>query len=830
MGRHAKIAAPSVPTALQAIAGATEDVDILLHITALYEQVLASPDERHVVAALRQLHERDFLLQRVWRVRAAAVDAQKSSPAQRKGWLLTLLLLLATLEDAAAAAWPALVEDAGAWQAVVAAVLDAAHGQLQPTPTPTDSAWSFREKAVVVQFLTLCFARLDVPAIAQSMLPLVALPMWSALSPTQRRLEFQQAPKLERHWRKLDASLEATAAASAAKKRKTDAQTSTSSHDRAFVSQLVDDLVETLRREDLAACSPSEVAERLRYAMLVLTLLLDLLQQLPTRRFLAVVLRRKHLVTRLRHSALVQLGLDGLNGTGSSPGVAAALRFQLERVEFLVLHAFVDGHTGQSIVSRPERQEIVSTRIRSLQLMLFQQYRGDAAMEALAVQPMSSILDRDSFRAQLSPLAVSHRSTLEALGCRFGVFREEETSKLSDEMLVDCFVDEFSVPSLALQAAKSQARILLPTETTIWNDALTHPMPVVDPACESLRDALVDRLFAVAPGLPRLGLQYLNLSDWLQRQLSLSRVELSHVIRADLERAIRCVDAVRSLSRNGETVFRGFAQHAAPLETALTIKKVDPPRVGQTAPATVIAEFDVSLDTRHDASAFDRIDRDELVYLVALRPTRDEAAEVMGYVEDDAGTGSSTTAAQFAENYGVWYVRCAQIVEVLDSNGVAIQDTATSTPKGRTRTFKVALNGEQYKKDLDDGTLAAYEYVNLLVRTQTSSSAVSAIDVHAAMKAIASLASRPTCETESLPSWLYDLVLGYGDPSSATYESILRREHLRTTVEIPMHRVFVDGAHAVECISAASPAHKVTLVDVTDMSPLEPTDATDPWL
>ncbi|GLD99038.1 hypothetical protein PINS_up007756 [Pythium insidiosum] len=318
------------------------------------------------------------------------------------------------------------------------------------------------------------------------MLRLVALPMWAALSPTQRQLEFKELPKLERHWRKIQATLDAVAEGDApTKKRKTESMqtgATTDSHDRSFMTDLVDDFVALLTREDVASCGVHETAERLRYVQLVLVLLVDLLQQLPTRRFLAVVLRRKHLVTMLRHSALVQLGLEGLDGTGSSRSVAAGLAFQLERFESLVLHAFLNAHTGQTIVSRPERQEIVSARIRAFQLLVFQEHRGDAALEALAVQPTSSILDRDAFRAQLSPLVSTHRSALEALGVRLGLLREDETAALADEILVDCFVDEFSVPSLTHDAApKSQSqRILLPTETTIWSDALTQPMPVID--------------------------------------------------------------------------------------------------------------------------------------------------------------------------------------------------------------------------------------------------------------------------------------------------------------------------------------------------------------
>ncbi|GLD99037.1 hypothetical protein PINS_up007755 [Pythium insidiosum] len=202
----------------------------------------------------------------------------------------------------------------------------------------------------------------------------------------------------------------------------------------------------------------------------------------------------------------------------------------------------------------------------------------------------------------------------------------------------------------------------------------------------------------------------------------------------------------------------------------------------------------------------------------------------MGYVHED-NDAPLQSATQFAENYGVWYVRCAQVVEVLDSNGTTIQRGKDSKPKGRTRTFKVAFDGQQYKKDLDDGALAAYEYANLLVRTRRSSpsASTSAIDLHAVAQAIATFAARPTRETDSLPSWLYDLVLGYGDPSAATYESLLRREQLRTTVEIAMNDAFVDGTHALECVSAAAPAHEISLLDASTLTPLEPKDAVAPF-
>ncbi|TMW67331.1 hypothetical protein Poli38472_012447 [Pythium oligandrum] len=796
---------------LKQIEKASKPDETLKQIVVIYERFLYAASLENVVSSLNALIASEYLEKRVWPLWTHV--AKTKSTADRKAWLLTILLLVIRSEQTASSSWTFFTTqataDVHAWDAFVQTLLDSAHSEHARVSTITatkkpashSDVWTLREKTALLSFLSKCYAHLDVAPIATHFLKLVSLPVWSALSSTQRELEFEQYPKLARHWRKLmgDTETKEESGKDKSKRRKvTDGTEShVSTHEKAFIDSLVQEFVAFIATSDVKTLNKAGedvVDASLRYVATSLVLWTDILGQLPTRRFLLALLRRRQVLPQLRQSPLIQHWLEFRSASEQT-----ALRQQIQDLE-LMLQFAIDPQTGKSLTSFQEQKEAALELVQTFQRTVFEHFR-DTPVEALAILPVSAIQHAETFREQLSALVRADRGAVEDLGVRLGVFADKtEASALTVDLLVRCLVDTYALPSKSSSASEQ----LFPTEIEIWRDDLTDTSSTVYTASPSA-------LFPVL-ALPKLGLQYLNLADFLRRNATLSRHLVSQSMRSDLESAIRSMDAVRSLARNGETVFRGFSQRAVPLLTAFSIMKVDKPAIGETVPSLVVAQFDVELDTQHDITAFDRIQPRELVYLVTIRPLKDEASEAMGY---NSTTADESSTGHFAEDFGVMYVRCAEVLEVLDEDDVVLHVDDHPQGKGRKRAFKVALDGEQYKKDLEDGQLGAYEYTNLLVRRNTRTHHSRAV-----LETIASTLKEPE---QVLPSWLYDLVLGYGDPAAATYSSLAKSQR-HTSVTIPLLDLFVDGTHAVSTCGA----NNVTLVDENN-KPLEASEASAPF-
>jgi intron-binding protein aquarius len=152
------------------------------------------------------------------------------------------------------------------------------------------------------------------PRDSQSVLPLVSLPLWKSVSAGRVELEIRRHPNLKRHWDRLQEPSGAAVAEAAegrkpkggaVKKRRRDgddaADGDRKAAEAAFVPSLLRSflgVVESLPADDAV---PADV---LTYCERFVELLADLLSQLPTRRFLRLLVLDQHVLVRCRMSAL----------------------------------------------------------------------------------------------------------------------------------------------------------------------------------------------------------------------------------------------------------------------------------------------------------------------------------------------------------------------------------------------------------------------------------------------------------------------------------------------------------------------------------------------
>ncbi|GMF64727.1 unnamed protein product [Phytophthora lilii] len=792
-------------------------------VAALYAAFMGEESsELSTLKCLRELDDMRFLEDALWPLVDVVASARDCRHHVKKAWLVSVLLLVGfrARDGDCSTVWSFLKEDE-AWKTFMTTLWT--HLVQVDADTEDDAKWTLKEQTALTQFLITCFQSLEVQQVAVSVLQLTSLPLWTALSPTQRALEFQTYPKLERHWNRImsekSPKAEEKKTPKKNKRRKLEPATNTLGQEQTALVNRLDAFFQVLKTPVDEDTPKRDIVLRLRFVALFIALLIDLLSQLPTRRFLLTVLRRRHIRTVIQNSALVQYALQW-----QSNNERQALNKQLAILDTCICFP-IDAHTGASLSPR-EYREHQSSHIQALQQCAFQSFRN-SRVEELAIAPCGHIADAVSFGEMLGSILSADRSRLLSCAIAVGVLADQAEADITpDADLVDYFKEEYSIGGSIENSSLSSNVPVFPTELDIWNEMLDRrnatykcaatansdePMQGEDTTTHHIYSADDSNLFPLLP-VRKLGLQFLHLADYLQRNYDLLRLEAAQGIRGDLEVAIKQLDAVRALrtSSENDTIFRGYSRAAVPLTSTLKIVKVGKPALGHTAPASVVAELEVELTGRHDHKQFDCYQTKEVVFLVSVRATADEGAEMMGFKKQPKDTGS------FPENFGVQYVRAGEIIEVTDTVGNAINDE-NPVGKGSKRVFKLALDGVQYKKDLETGHLDAYGQVNLLVRRKPRENNFKSV-----LDTIAG-AWNDANKEELLPVWLHDLLLGYGDPAAAHYKSIYKARAEKQVI-VPMGELLLDGDHALEVTGAEK------LVDANDETQeLNAKDAVPPF-
>ncbi|KAF0710160.1 Aste57867_5611 [Aphanomyces stellatus] len=454
------------------------------------------------------------------------------------------------------------VKEGRAWASVDAAkfasFVDALLRLKIKTPTLT-----LREQAHLLRFLMHSIRQLENESVAKTMLKYTSLPVWKHLSDIQRNLVFADHPKLKRHWQNRQAAASkatATPSSPVAKKRKTDA----------LSDEIEGDVYPLLLKDlkDVLTATPEDDRDgsAAHYVAHALDLWIDLMSQLPTRRFLRTLVLHQHLLMACRHSALVK----------NHPLLAK----QVDLLHFYV-HFPIDDQTGHAWTATEHKNEL-ATRVHALQVAAFER---DPALHALSLLPMSALSNRAVLE---TTLALIPDDVLYPFAISVGLIQP------SDENvdMVDCFMDRFALytpptlPSLPM----------FPTETDIWA-----------PEMASLDGVLSTR---------KLNLQFLSLTDYLIRNYELYRLEAAYGVRVDLEHVLAALDATTGGPRRA--VFRRRHKMAAAVDT-VKIVRVDQPAIGELHPAQVVAQ--ITLDMPPEAiPEWDALQPTDVLFLVWLAP------------------------------------------------------------------------------------------------------------------------------------------------------------------------------------------------------------------
>jgi intron-binding protein aquarius len=552
------------------------------------------------------------------------------------------------------------------------------------------------------------FQSLEKPIIRKECAPLVSISIWHNLhSDTARERVLDQSYAARKAWRAANKRYEAGDDIAKAKAR----------FDRSWLYTILLDCIRRLNE-------PGAVSSNTAYCERFLEFLIDLISQLPTRRYTNTLIKDLNLVPVVKLSARFQ---DDRN---------ALLRDQLKLLQHFV-EFIIDDQIGQSLTSKTS-YEIHCQALANLQKVALKHF-GDK-LKVLALSNYASIAQRTELESHLSSLSDEELERLCSLLLLRTQYPPHTNVTPSRQLYLEIMLAAFERP-MDFQSLVSQYSAL-PTEQDLYEPSL-------------LRTEDYDGSRPLA--IPKFNLQYLNLGDFLWRSFLLYRAEAFFEIRTDLESVVRRMRPQAGADLNSPR-FDGSSKMAAPISRPAIIE-VAQPYVGSSNPAFVRSEVVLDMGRLNDnlRAEWDALRPNDVVFLLCVK-AEDRSRMITN------GHSDHRPEQQWAVNH----VRSAEIFQVLDGNGRPLRDTQNPQVNGhvarsRQRRLLINLDAAAYKADLErvaKGKPDVYTLLNVIVRRNRREN-----NFKPMLDTMQSLVASDT----RLPRWFQDNFLGYGDPQSATY-------------------------------------------------------------
>jgi len=488
----------------------------------------------------------------------------------------------------------------------------------------------------------------------------------------------------------------------------------------------------------------------MHYCERFLEMMIDLESQLHTRRYINSLVNALNLIVKCEVAPL-----------SSHPD--GKLFLQLLYILKIFADFEINDCTGDHLTDF-EVMKIHYDRWKTLKFEIFKSFPDDEDMREFSFLSVASAHDPTKLRERLNRMSFSDLKMLSNSLTLLSPIKDDLHEEKS--FLIEILVSKFGQRPSQLEAINEMP--LYPTEKIIWDDNIVPSQYYTGEACLAL---------------PKLNLQFLTLHDYLLRNFDLFRLESTYEIRQDIEDIVTRMRPFET--EDGNTFFNGWARMAQPI-VSFTICEVAKPNIGEEKPSRVRADITVNLNLKHEIkSEWEALRKHDVCLLLSIRYTK-EMPDVNGY---------------FPEEFGIQCVRGCEIEGMLDANGRVIEEGPEPKPeiKGDSRTFRVWLDCNQYKSDLDNKSGNSEEDVygtfNVLMRRKPKENNFKAV-----LSTIRDLMNTKCV----VPDWLEDIILGYGDPDSAHYSN---RDNVKSILDF--NDTFIDMEHLKESF----PAHKITVED-----------------
>lgn len=591
--------------------------------------------------------------------------------------------------------------------------------------------FSIAEKTNYLVFMINVFQSLEDEVVSDTVLRLASLQCWHSLSYGRFQMELCVNPDLIKKWKKMT-----KAEAKKAKKRGENYDPS-NSLEATFLRNFVMEFLAILDSEVLICTQHDdpgglsvngfqEVDDAcVLYCERFMEFLIDLLSQLPTRRYLRPLVADVAVVAKCHLSALYTHGRGKLFSQ-----LVDLLQFY-ETFE-------INDHEGTQLTD-DEVLQAHYDRFQSFQLLAFKKI---PKLRELALANVGAIHKRVDLSKKLSVLSPKELKDLVCYKLKLISNNDPWSDRV--DFLIEVMVSFFEKQKSQKEAIN--ALPLYPNEQIMWDESLVPNINYSGEGCLAL---------------PKLNLQFLTLHDYLLRNFNLFRLESTYEIREDIQEAVPHLLAY--INNEGETAFRGWSRMAVPIKE-FRISEVKQPNIGEVKPAAVTAKITYSISSyrSHIRSEWDGLKEHDVLFLLSIRPSFEPLST------------EEASKATVPQRLGLQCVRGCEVIEIRDEDGGLMNDFTGrikrdewKPPKGELRTVTVALDAAQYHMDVTDiaekGAEDVYGTFNVLMRRKPKENNFKAI-----LESIRDLMN----ETCIVPDWLHNIFLGYGNPSAAQWTNM----------------------------------------------------------
>ncbi|RDY09866.1 Intron-binding protein aquarius, partial [Mucuna pruriens] len=606
---------------------------------------------------------------------------------------------------------------------------------------------SIAEKTNYLVFMINAFQSLEDDVVSRTILRLASLKSWYSLSYGRFQMELCLNPGLIKKWKRMSKKEPVKGGSHL------DPSTTV---EVMFVRNLIEEFLEVFPQKQLSG-EDDELIDTtgvgvvndacVLYCERFMEFLIDLLSQLPTRRYLRPLVGDVAVVAKCHLSALYRHEKGKLFAQ-----LVDLLQFY-EGFE-------INDHTGTQLTDH-EVLESHYNRMQSFQLLAFKKMEK---LRELALSNIGSIHKRANLSKKLSVLSPEELRDL--VCCKLKLVSKEDPWSERVDFLIEVMVSYFEKQQSQKEAIN--ALPLYPNEQIMWDESVVPSINYSGEGCLAL---------------PKLNLQFLTLHDYLLRNFNLFRLESTYEIREDIQEAVPHLLAY--INNDGETAFRGWSRMGVPIKE-FKISEVKQPNIGEVKPSSVTAEVTYSISSYRAQirSEWDALKEHDVLFLLSIRPS----FEPLSAEEEDK--------ASVPQKLGLQFVRGCEIIEIRDEEGNLMNDFSGrikrdewKPPKGELRTVTVALDTAQYHMDVSNiaekGAEDVYGTFNVLMRRKPKENNFKAI-----LESIRDLMN----EYCIVPKWLENIFLGYGDPSAAQWTNM---PDLLETVDFK--DTFVHADHLKEC-------------------------------
>ncbi|KAM7263832.1 hypothetical protein ACFE04_001515 [Oxalis oulophora] len=257
----------------------------------------------------------------------------------------------------------------------------------------------------------------------------------------------------------------------------------------------------------------------------------------------------------------------------------------------------INDHTGTQLTDDEVLQSHYD-RLYSLQLLAFKRI---PKLRELALTNIGAIHKRNDLKKKLSVLSPDE---LKDLVCtKLKLVSKEDPWSEKVPFLLEVMVSFFEKQQSQKEAIN--ALPLYPNEQIMWDESVVPSINYSGEGCLAL---------------PKLNLQFLTLHDYLLRNFNLFRLESTYEIREDIQETIPHLLAY--INNEGDTAFRGWSRMAVPIkEFKITDVKQPNIGEVKPSSVTMRITYSISSYRSHIRSEWDALKKHDVLFLLSIRPS-----------------------------------------------------------------------------------------------------------------------------------------------------------------------------------------------------------------